>query len=219
MKAFEAADGKLTTYTEEERRWVEQTVRIARARALLDVFEIRALAELNRDRKALRERAYERYLAEPLQYNEPSRADVRVIVIHSTPFDEAVKKIQAVREALGRGEPFEQVAEQYTQARDAQGRPRIEQTVSAAEAENEIAEWMFKKAKPGDVFGPVVSSGHFSMIQLLRVHPPRKIPFDHIADRIADQIRREAARGARLKAADALLPEPVEWLISPSELP
>jgi hypothetical protein len=206
-----------------ERKWLELSTRIARASALLDLEEVRALAKLNGDPKALRERAYEDYLANPARFRRPTYAEVSVLLVNPAElgFDAANKAMKEARDAIERGEDFDDVAKRFTAARDSDGQPKVRLKSTVGDTDPTIARWVFQDAKPAETYGPYVSGGMFALVKFHHREPPRMATFESVAADLMDEIRKSSAHAARAVVVDKLLPHPIvfEGAATPGKLP
>lgn len=218
LKAVEASNLEKRT-SKSERAWLDLSTRIARASALLDLEEVRALGKLNSNPKALRERAYENYLANPIRFSVPTSAEVSVLLINPAEigFENAVTSITAAQKELAAGNDFDQVAARYSAAKTTRSTSQVRYSVSPQETEPSIVRWVFQEAKPGEVYGPYVVGGMFSMVKFHSRKPPFTRPFEEVADDEIDRVRKTAAAAARAVVVDKLLPSPIEYFDPPRE--
>ncbi len=218
LKAVEASTLEKST-SKTERAWLDLSARIARASALLDLQEVRALGKLNSNPKALRERAYENYLANPIRFSLPSSAEVSVLLINpaETGFDNAISSITKAQKELAAGQDFDQVAARYSAAKTTRSASQVRYSVTPQETEPSIVRWVFQDAKPGEVYGPYVVGGMFSMVKFHSRQPPTTRPFEEVADDEIDRVRKTAAAAARAVVVDKLLPNPIEHFDPPKE--
>lgn len=200
--------------TDAERAGVRYRAESADLQAGLDAYIGRAIRDLLAKPDVLDARAREIWLGDEKRFFTPEAADIIILFINAGQrgLAGATARYREIERQLKRGVKLEALVPKYADRVPGQkeilpARMRVELRSIDAAARRAI----FGDMKEGEIRGPIPAPEGWLVIQLVKKHPPEKLPYEEVKDAIVERLLQEAGQLARLSVMAKLTETPIQY--------
>lgn len=183
--------------------------------ARMKIAEEKLLAELYLDKtenaaideKKLELMAREEYRAFPERFSKEEVLARHILVkLQRSCGREARQIVSELQEKLKAGEPFEELAKQYSDDTANAAKGGDLGAITKGRTVPEFEEAVFAMTEPGSVAGPIETQFGLHLIQLIERKPRALLPFDEVKAGIMERLRTKQRQELRTKLIETLRP-------------